>query len=368
MTNECVFLFFQKKIEKQLHPKILIAPLNWGLGHATRCIPIIRELIEQGADVFIGSDGAALKLLREEFPHLTHLELPAYNIHYKTSNMFFNMATQLPGIWGAIRQEHSVLSDLYKKYQFSAIISDNRFGCFHPKVHSIFLTHQVNIKTPFIFTNKIINYFNHRFIKKFNTCWVPDFEKGHRISGELSNGNIKKEFIGNLSRFKHKTLTKKYDAAIVLSGPEPQRTFLEEEILNQIKNINLSFILIKGKVETSAIRTENNVDIISYMTSTDLNQVFLESRFVIARSGYSTIMDLAKTKNPALLIPTPGQTEQEYLADYYSNQNIFITQKQGALNISKALDLLQKGDYGFKENFKNNILKNKIKNLLTRIT
>ena len=358
--------------------RILVAPLNWGLGHATRCIPIIRELQQQGAEVLLASDGRALQLLREEFQHLPYHTLPAYEITYPFSSMLWSIGWQIPKILRAIKREHAAIDQIIQRERIDAIISDNRFGCFSKKVKTVFLTHQLMIKMPYQWLEKPVNWGNHFWIRQFDECWIPDFFGDHNLSGDLSdykrNGsrNFKNKgvredpkFIGILSRMKAGLPTKKYRAIFILSGPEPQRTYLEEKILKQIEKMPERFLIVQGKTEFKSSEVLNNhIEIVSFMTSPQLNQAILDSEIVVSRSGYSTLMDLANLHKKALLIPTPGQTEQEYLANRFFESGIFYCQSQKNLNLTVDLEKAELYPGFSRHNSQNERLKDAVKQLL----
>lgn len=326
-------------------PHILIAPLNWGLGHAVRCIPIINALLEQGAKVTLASDGDSLHLLKAEYPKLTCLELPAYNINYKTANMFANIAPQIPKILKAIRLERRLLKPIISKYKIDAIISDNRYGLHSTLVPSVFMTHQLNILVPNRFVQAWVTRSNKKYISKFDACWVPDFEQEPTLGGKLSAGkdwsNI--SYLGLLSRMKYEKKEIIYDVIAVLSGPEPQRSIFEQKIIAQAKQLPHKFLIISGKTAQKEQKNlADNIEWHSYMTTTNLNKVLLQSRVVIARSGYSSIMDLVQLQcQNVLLVPTPGQTEQEYLAERFFEKQQFYYQNQKNLDIAAALKSIE---------------------------
>ena len=331
--------------------KILVAPLNWGLGHATRCIPIVDMLRRQGAEVILAADGAAYDLLKLEFPDLEIHTLPAYNIRYPFRSMVLSMAVQMPKILRGAINEHFWLKKFLKNTPIDVVISDNRYGFFSRHVHSIFMTHQVNILIPCPILQPFVNVVNHFFIKKFDACWVPDVAVEPNLAGILSHGNFSKKlnikYLGILSRFKKQVFEKKYKAAFVLSGPEPQRSILEKKIrqeLNIVKNENDTYLLIRGTSKPFDLDQVRNLDnmmdnleIHDMLTSPVLNQKILESDVVICRSGYSSIMDLVCLQKAAILIPTPGQTEQEYLATELMRRNQFFSQTQDTFDLSKAM-------------------------------
>ncbi len=319
--------------------RILYVVLNWGLGHASRSIPVIKELTKQNCEVTLGSDGRAGILLQKEFPELEYLELPPYNIHY-AGHFVWSMGTQLPKILLAIRKEKQFLNQLLLNRKFDVIISDNRYGCFHKSYTSIFLTHQLNIQLPFpggsYFASKSVK----RFIRNFDTCWVPDFPGDPNLAGKLAHGKNTENviYIGSLSRIQYQEKEAIYDAVAVLSGPEPERSRLEKIMLKQMRDHAGNFALVKGITDNnSKILQISNVKIFPYLLSKDLNELMLSAKVIICRSGYSSLMDLAKLRKPAILIPTPGQTEQEYLAKRMLQQGIFYTQNQKGFDLKSAL-------------------------------
>jgi len=297
--------------------KILIAPLNWGLGHATRCIPIIKALIEANFKPILASDGDALTLLQKEFPQLTSYQLPSYQIEYsKKNNLKYKLLLSTPKILKAIRQEKKAVEEIIAKENVSGIISDNRFGVRSAKTPSVYITHQLNVLSGN--TTLITSKIHQQIISKFDECWVPDGMSEFNLSGELSSvkkKQLKVKFIGTLSRFKKQAIIKKIEVLIVLSGPEPQRSILEKKLLVQLKKTNKKVVLVRGIITNKKLPSvTENLTIVNYMLTEQLEQAINESEVVLARSGYSTIMDLEKLEKKAFFIPTPGQFEQEYLA------------------------------------------------------
>ena len=312
--------------------RILVAPLNWGLGHATRCIPIIRALNDFGYEPIIASDGAALDLLRKEFPGLISLELPSYGISYSKSGRNFKLKLigESPKILKAIKKEKKQTKKIVSEYNIVGIISDNRMGVRYKKIPSVFMTHQLNVlsgDTTWISSRLHLNY-----IKKFDTCWVPDIEKEPSLSGRL--GHLKKfpvptHYLGVISRFKPINLTKKYDLLALLSGPEPQRSLFEDNLKADLKGYDGKVLMVAGRVEPEQKRhTQANITTVNYMTSDDLEMAINSSDMILSRSGYTTILDLAKLGKRAFFIPTPSQYEQEYLAKRLDEKGIIPTCSQ----------------------------------------
>lgn len=323
--------------------RILIAPLDWGLGHATRCIPIIRALLLRNASIIIASNGAALALLQQEFPDLTFEKLPAYQIAYRKKSMIWNMALQLPKIIWTIIQEHKALKKLVKKHQIKIVISDNRYGCYNRNVKSIFLTHQINIIIPNFILQSFVRFATLVFIKQFDACWIPDYPEKENLSGILSHPahTLNATYVGILTRMQYLNLPKKWDIIIVLSGPEPQRSFFEYLIIQQAVELPHKILLVQGKPLSEPMKPYNhdiqNLQIVPFLKTEELNKAMAMAGLVICRSGYSTLMDLAILCKNAILIPTPGQTEQEYLANYLFEKGVFYIQRQAELNLEEAI-------------------------------
>lgn len=322
---------------------ILVAPLNWGLGHATRCIPIIRELEKNGFTPIIASDGNALALLQKEFPYLICLKLPSYQIEYakKAKNFKWKLVKNSPKTIQAILKEKKIVKYWVKEFDLCGIISDNRLGVYSKKIPSVYITHQLTVlsgKTTYI-SSKMHQF----FIKNFAECWIPDFDKNINFSGKLShlkNNSLNLKYIGILSRLGEKKLPKKYDLMILLSGPEPQRTILEEKLIDEIETYNGDILFIKGKVEEmQTTEQKNRVTYYNFMTSTELETAFNESEAILCRSGYTTIMDLVKLEKKAFFIPTPGQFEQEYLAKRLQKKGIMPYANQDDFKIEKLYEI-----------------------------
>ncbi len=322
---------------------IIVAPLNWGLGHAARCIPIIKALQENNYIPIIASDGIALELLRKEFPYVRTLKLPSYQIEYAKDgkNFKWKLLKNFPKMIQAIWNEKKKVKKWIKKYEIDGIISDNRLGVYSKKVPSIFITHQLNVMTGN--TTWITSKLHQNIIKKFDECWVPDFEGTPNLTGKL--GHIKKadfdlKYIGPLSRMKKKELPIQFDLMIILSGPEPQRSLLEEKLKAEIHHYNKRVVFIKGIVEKEQIKEQiENVTYYNFMNTRQLEQTFNESEIVLCRSGYTTIMDLAKLDKKAFFIPTPGQYEQEYLAEKLKKEGLVPYAKQNDFKIENLLEI-----------------------------
>jgi len=326
----------------------LVAPLNWGLGHASRCIPIIKHLIERDLRVVIASDGDALALLKQEFPSLTFEELPSYNVQYTSNKGFLqSILKQTPKFLKAIYEENKAIEEIVSKHNISKIISDNRYGCYHKDTKNVLITHQLSPN--FIGVLKYLNWPIEQLLRlsfnNFDMVWVPD-DESINLTGKLSSLAIAdKKYIGILSRFMPiESMTSSYqnELLVILSGVEPQRTLLENKIIEQLKQLNIKSILVKGVGNNAKIEQMTEfITCYERLTSEDLLALIKLSRYIVCRSGYSSIMDLAILGKKAILIPTPGQIEQEYLAEKLMDEKKFLVQTQEKLNLKEAINEIE---------------------------
>ena len=350
--------------------RVLVAPLDWGLGHATRCVPIIERLLAEGYEVVIAADGYPLRFLRREFPHLDWVKFEGLKVEYADGQSQVGaMLRQLPRFLRDIWREHKRLKEIVRMYDIDMVVSDNRFGLWCRGVYSVYMTHQLMVKMPrgLEWMEWAVWRFHRWFIKHYDECWVPDIEGDGNLSGDLSHKypllkNTK--FIGVLSRFSSEKvewedvrveaealgLQQRYDVVAVLSGPEPHRSNLEQEITDnrlqiiegqqstvnsqqtitpseqssrppktggqyKIVNSQQSLLIVQGLPEDDLRLAEHRdgVDYIPHLPTRLLQWYMQEAEEIVCRSGYSSIMDLHTIGRKAHLIPTPGQTEQEYL-------------------------------------------------------
>jgi uncharacterized protein (TIGR00661 family) len=328
--------------------RVLVAPLDWGLGHATRCIPIIKALQELGKTVILAGDGPSAQLLQTEFPSLTLLPLRGYHISYAKSawGLPWQMLAQAPAIFQTIKDEHAWLDAMIEEQQIDLVISDNRYGLYSKKIPCVLITHQLTIKMPFAWLERHVQKIHYSLINRFHTCWVPDSKGTLNLGGDLSHPMkmpaIPVKWIGLLSRFEWTNQPAdafKYQYCFLLSGPEPQRTLLENIILKNIVDINEPIVLVRGLPATSESIVTENVHLIVYnhLPAVELEQIILSSEWIICRSGYSTLMDLTALHKNAILIPTPGQTEQEYLAKQISEQGMAFSVAQSKFSLSESI-------------------------------
>ena len=305
--------------------KILIAPLNWGLGHATRCVLIIRKLITEGHEPVVVADGFPLAFLQQEFPTLRFIEFPSYSVYYTAGKsqvgaMLFNF----PNIISGIIREHFWLRDLLRNENFNQVISDNRCGMWNRRVHSIYMTHQLMVKMPsnLTFLEPLVHRLHNAFIRRYDECWIPDRAENGGLSGDLAHKYLlprNARFIGTLSRFQgmEKIVPNtNFEVVAVVSGVEPQRTIFEDSLILRYKNRPEKVLIVRGQPQAQQIKKQlANIKLVSHLSDVEFVAALLGAKKIICRSGYSSIMDLDALNclNKAEFVPTPGQTEQEYL-------------------------------------------------------
>lgn len=313
--------------------KILVAPLNWGLGHASRCVPLIQQFLDEGHEVILGGDGESLTLLRKHFPKLRYTYLAPLHLQYSRGNrQVFAILRALPKLMMWSMKDHLMLKALLNEESIDRVISDNRFGLYNKHTECIYITHQLHILLPrgWKWAEKIASRLHARIYMRYNKVWIPDYaEEAKCLAGELSRipssihpSSFLFQYIGPLSRFKnHSPLTNNpsplFDVVAILSGLEPQRTLLEKEILARYANQEERVLVVQGLMNRPNTRIKRgNITLVPSMTDAELVSALMGAKQIIVRSGYSTIMDLAALGllNRSELIPTPGQPEQEYLA------------------------------------------------------
>jgi uncharacterized protein (TIGR00661 family) len=328
--------------------RIFLAPLDWGMGHATRCVPIIHALRENGAEVILGASGKGYTFFRQEFPELELQRLPDYDIHYTYKGLRpFHFLKQLPGLMKTIQLEQRWLQQFIRSRHIAGIISDNRFGIYSRDIPNVCISHQLHVKAPFL--SLVAAMLHRKFLNRFDEIWVPDTEGTDNLSGELSHGvdalRSPVKYIGSLSRISVKSNTAVENSdqhiLVVLSGPEPQRTILEEKLLPQLVALKKRIVIIRGLPDEQVVPILNDqISVHNHLSGDELQKVFHTAEFIISRSGYSTLCDAASARKRIIVIPTPGQTEQEYLADYLAGQNRLVMQQQADPDLHLAITKL----------------------------
>ncbi len=326
--------------------RVLVAPLNWGLGHATRCVPVIHELLKQGAEVILAADGRAYAFLEKEFPDLHLIRFPDYNITFPKHGMLaLHLLLNSASISKKIKAEKKAVEEIVREFAIDVIISDNRFACRSDKTFNVYITHQLHIKAPF--GEKIANRIHKKYYEAFDEIWVPDVDGNINLSGELGHDAITERphrYVGPLTRFPQADLLnsrpRKWWVVVLISGPEPQRSIFEKIVLEELAKYMEECLVVRGIPEG----TDNishpfpHVTMIDHMEGNKLSEALLRAHYVVSRPGYSTLCDLSALNISPIVVPTPGQTEQEYLAKFHESQNNVVVQKQKDFNLRNAIN------------------------------
>jgi len=335
---------------------VCIAPLDWGLGHATRCIPLIHALEALNYTIYIAGEGKQTSILKEAFPNAHFIPLKGYRIHYSKEKRFLipTILFQVPKIIISIIQEHQWLKKTNKQHPFDLIISDNRFGFFHNKIKSVFITHQLEIQTPFNWLTRICQNISYRFINKFNACWVADMQPPNHIAGNLVNTKplpaIDIWYMNCLSRLQHYVQASNNENKIkflgIVSGPEPQRAIFENILWNSGNELNYPFVIVAGMPDDKLYnKLTSKGNLYHHLSGKALADQINDAEFIICRGGYTTLLELIPFKKKLILIPTPGQTEQEYLAKYWHAKKWAISFEQEHFNLLDALKAAKNFEY-----------------------
>ena len=335
--------------------KILVAPLDWGLGHASRCVPVVQFLVEQGFEVVLGGSGNSLAYLKHRFPELVSVELPSAKMNYGRNGML-----SLPFLFSMlrfasnIRREHRALKRIIAEYSIDYVFADNRLGLYSEVVPSFYMTHQLYFDNGFMssLSARMMKRLHLRYIAKYRYCFVPDVEGELSLSGKLSEADIEVRHLGPLSRFYGKDV-QKIDAnfdLLLLSGVEPQRTMLENIFVEKYSEMpNVRLHIIRGVADEDCISLPVNVTCENNPSDERIASLVVSAQRVFCRSGYSSLCDLAALGRRAVLVPTPRQPEQEYLAERFREKFGFVTFAQRDLqqvNFSDiSYDSVWKYDY-----------------------
>ena len=321
--------------------------MDWGLGHATRVVPVIEALKKRFVNLIIGADNRPLEFLKQRYPDLEVIRFPGYTPRYPVKRtMALKMITEMPEMIKQADKAHMFLEKLIDEKGIDLVISDNRYELWSKKVKTVFITHQLNIQTPKYgkVAKPALRQMIFSYIKKHDELWIPDFEGEPNLSGDLSHidnypvNNY--HFIGPLSRFQYvtpKAVNNKPEILIMLSGPEPQRTILEVKLKDQAFRLGLPTVILQGRTEENHHVQMGNIDIYSHLPDDEFAGYMAAAKTIVCRPGYSSLMDLVWFGKKAVFIPTPGQTEQEFLAETLKQKGLYYYQDQKDFNLQQAL-------------------------------
>lgn len=328
--------------------KIFIAALDWGLGHASRCIPVIETLINKGCNITIGGTGKSGILLKKEFPDSPYIEMPGFSpLLSAGKSQVLALLLNFPLLIYSSYREYIFIKKLQTKAKFDIIISDHRYGVHIKNAFNVMIIHQLRFIAPGILKpiGKMSVLMHKLLLIPYQQVWIPDFETQPVFSGDLSHGfelKSKYKYLGILSRFEgtaHSGSNNKKHVLALISGPEPQRSQFESILFNQFKDYSKPLIIVAGQPETmSRVNSQTNVTRFTHLQKDKLIGLIKDAELVVARSGYTTIMDLAILGVKALFVPTPGQTEQEYLARLMMESGYAFFVEQHKIDINQHID------------------------------
>ena len=327
-------------------PVVLVAPLDWGLGHATRCIPIIHQFLKADCEVIIAAEGQQRQLLAQEFPSVIMLDLAGYRLKYgkNKGGTLMKIILQSPKMLIKINRERKWLEKVYREKHLDIVIADNRYGLHHPKLVSVFITHQLFIKSSFgKWVDGLLQKINYRYIRRFNYCWIPDTaDENNNLAGELSHPaympDTLSRYIGPLSRIQKENIPPSGRLLVLLSGPEPQRSIFEKKILQELDRLQRPATIVRGLAQTPAPPASPLLEIHEHLPTAQMQRAINEAGIIISRSGYSTIMDLLPLGKKCIFIPTPGQPEQEYLALRLAGKGLCCSATQDDFSLAGLLE------------------------------
>jgi hypothetical protein len=322
---------------------ILICPLEWGLGHAGRMIPVAAELLASGNNVFTGSGKEHADLFRNELDGLKYIHFPGFRIKYsRWLPQYVKIILSTPSFIYHILREHRLLKKIIKEYRIDIVISDSRLGLWNKGITTVFVTHMMRVPYP-----NALRFLENRghplmryLLSKFDFCYIPDLPGETNLSGKLSHDvdyPRNTRFIGILSRFGREPAepaagSEKYYCTVILSGPEPQRSMLRQKVTGILARSGKPSVILEGRpTEKTEIITRGELIFISHLPAREMRKTILSSEHIITRSGYTTLMELLTIGRSALIIPTPGQAEQEYLADLMAERGWFTAVRQNCL-------------------------------------
>jgi len=338
-----------KNLKALKNKRILYTVLNWGLGHACESVPQIR-LLKTNNTVFLAAAGRAAVFLKSEFPALPFYNLPDHTVNYARNRILVipKLIVHVPGLLLGLWREHRRVEQLVEELKIDAVISANRYGAYSIRVPSYFVTHQLRFKLPGIFSvfEIISEWFNRWYFRKYTRILILDEKGSENLSGDLSHsGRIirhpKLHYIGIWTSIEKQAILEDIDILAIISGPEPQREFFAEKIIEQLRTIPGKRIVVLGKPEAGqAEYVVDGIEVSNFRSRSEINELLNRAKLVICRSGYASLAEFVALRKPALIIPTPGQTEQEYLASYLMKKGYFYSTKQSKLNLSDSIPIV----------------------------
>lgn len=303
----------------------------------------MRYLIDSGARLTFAGNEWQRHYVEQTFPGLHTIHLNGYNVRYSKNGTGFiaSLMIQLPRLMKTIAYEHSWLEKAVDKYGFNGVITDNRYGLYHSVVPNVIITHQVVPQTGWgKLADSILRSQHDKWLQRFKQCWIADAEHGPNLAGSLSRPYIlpaNARYIGLLSQHENVAVADKH-LLVMLSGPEPQRSILSDLLWQQLQSYKDKLVFVEGSDNAPLRKSTSNITHYKRLTADSLTPLLANASMVICRSGYSTLMDLLALNKKAIIIPTPGQAEQEYLGHYLHSEGVYYSTRQKGLDIIASLE------------------------------
>jgi uncharacterized protein (TIGR00661 family) len=339
--------------------KIIYGVCSWGIGHTARALPILRKLLAEHNELTVISSGRPLQILKDELqePSVEYIDIPDYapprGIEPRT--FFIGFLLRSPKLQFTIRRELRAVLKLLAKKRYDVILSDTRYGIYHRKIPSFFITNQLRLMNPYRFRTLELGseLYNRFFFKRYCGIIVPDFADQDDLGGDLTHNlrlidMSKIHYVGPISDFKPRELPQTIDYLISLSGPPLERALFRQTILNQLASLNgniaittpehnldsKSSCLIR-KVQSDA----RKINVYTYLSRMDRELLLNRAKLLISKIGFTTLSDMAVLRKKALFLPTPGQPEQLYLAQYHNTKRTFRCVLPTKLNLATDVNL-----------------------------
>ena len=357
--------------------KVLVAPLDWGLGHATRCVPVVREFLNQGAEVELAVVRSNATLLRGFFQELRQRLAPSYNIVYPKHgyNMGLWLAKNGVHLRKVMNYEHRFAEKMVERYHYDVLVSDNRFGFYSRHAKSIYMTHQRRIAFPKVLSafEPVGMLWHASVMKHFDEVWVPDLPEFPGYAAGLSHVNkspVPVKYVGALSRFENHLGTetpRNYKFVAIVSGVEPARSRFESLLRNVLAKVPGRHAIILGKPVLGVKSwSEGNIDFHTHLPDREFAEAVRGAQWVVSRGGYSTVMDMAVLGAKCIFVPTPGQYEQVILAQDLAREGYAATISESNFSIETLLAAMsEKGNVSLPKPKDNALLKNAVSDVLT---
>jgi len=326
--------------------RILFAVHDWGLGHATRSLVLIRALVQRGdAVTILMAESPGLALLRAELGDACEFypyeDIPKPFSRYPAV-FYFRMSCSVPQIWLRFTLEQRLTERLVRERRLDAVVSDSRLGVWSREAPSYCVFHSLRQIIPGRprQLERIVERAQRYALRGYRAILVPDVEGDDALAGDLAHDldvdwRGKLVYIGPLSELQPNGAAEDIDYFFSISGVEPHHTMLAERVLAALPALRGRSVVALGRPGSAAdVRTVGNATIHGYLDRRAQGEMLARARVIVGRSGYTTLMEAAGFGKRALFVPTPGQSAQEYLAKFHCERGRVFSTVQSALDIA----------------------------------